>query len=134
MNRLARILTAALVLGFCHPAAAQPAAPAPQGSRTINLQGDGGEQKRMAADVHIHDFYALTKAAFERGPAEVDVATYEQRAFAIFRDFGEKTGVGADRMQDHLKLIPRQVIQIVKDDPKILDSYDNFILALMGPP
>ena len=135
MNRLASMLAAtALALGLSRPAAAQPAAPAPQGSRTANLQGDVSQQKAMAADVHIHDFYALTRSAFEQGPAKVDVAAYEQKAFAIFRDFGEKTGVGADKMQDHLKLIPRQVVQIVKDDPKVLDSYDNFILALMGPP
>jgi hypothetical protein len=36
-------------------------------------------------------------------------------------------------MQDHLKLIPRQVVQIVKDDPKVIDSYDNFVAATFGP-
>ena len=36
-------------------------------------------------------------------------------------------------MQDHLKLIPRQVIQIVKEDPKVLDSFESFTDAMIGP-
>ena len=42
-------------------------------------------------------------------------------------------GDGPEHMQDHLKLIPRQIVGIVKDAPKVLDSYDNFVMALMGP-
>jgi hypothetical protein len=38
-----------------------------------------------------------------------------------------------DKMQDHLKLIPRQVAQIAKDDPKTLDSYASFVEAVFGP-
>jgi len=36
-------------------------------------------------------------------------------------------------MVDHLKLIPRQVVQIVKEDPHVLDSYQNFVDATFGP-
>ena len=36
-------------------------------------------------------------------------------------------------MVDHLKDIPGQMVGIAKDDPKVLDSYDNFVVALMGP-
>ena len=39
-----------------------------------------------------------------------------------------------EAMQDHLKDIPRQMIGIVKDDPHALDNYDNFAIALLGPP
>ena len=49
------------------------------------------------------------------------------------RDFGVAMGVGPEKMQDHLKLIPRQVAQIAKEDPKVLDSFDNFVEALVGP-
>jgi hypothetical protein len=34
---------------------------------------------------------------------------------------------------EHLKDIPRQMVGIVKDDPKVLDSYEAFTVALMGP-
>ncbi len=42
-------------------------------------------------------------------------------------------GMSPDGMVDHLKDIPRQLVSIVKDDPKVLASYDNFTVALMGP-
>ncbi|MGH6966127.1 MAG: hypothetical protein ACREE0_16715, partial [Phenylobacterium sp.] len=70
---------------------------------------------------------------FAQGPAKVDVAGYEQKSFAIFRAFGVSRGTGAEHMQDHLKLIPRQVVGIVKEDPTVLDSYANFVAAVFGP-
>jgi hypothetical protein len=36
-------------------------------------------------------------------------------------------------MLDHLKLIPRQVVGIVKENPAVLQSYDAFWAALAGP-
>jgi hypothetical protein len=113
------------------PAGHAPPAAAPAGSTTVNMQGD--DAKAWAADAHIHAFYDTTVAAFAKGPARVDVDAYEQKSFAIFRAFGVAKGVGAAAMQDHLKLIPRQMVGIVKEDPKVLDNYDNFVLALMGP-
>ena len=75
----------------------------------------------------------MTKQAFAQGPAKVDVAGYEQQSFALFRDFGKSMGVPPEHMQDHLKLIPRQIVQIVKEDPHVLDSYQNFVDAAFGP-
>ena len=133
-------LLAALALATtaaAHPPAgeatghAPAAAAAPSGSTTVNIQGN--DAKAWAADAHIHAFYDTTVAAFAQGAAKVDVDAYEKKSFAIFREFGVAKGVGAAAMQDHLKLIPRQVVGIVKEDPKVLDSYENFILALMGP-
>jgi hypothetical protein len=37
-------------------------------------------------------------------------------------------------MVAHLKGIPREVVTIVARDPTTLDSYENFLTALMGPP
>jgi hypothetical protein len=37
-------------------------------------------------------------------------------------------------MQDHLKLIPRQIVDIVKEAPHALDSFETFTEALIGPP
>ena len=128
-SRLALGLLAALVLGS--NAVAHPPAAAPASSTTKNLQGN--DAASWIADPHIHAFYDTTVAAFAQGPAKVDVAGYEQKSFAIFREFGVSRGVGAAAMQDHLKLIPRQVVGIVKEDPKVLDSYDNFVAAVFGP-
>ena len=129
-GRLALGLLAALALGY--PAGAHPpAAAAPASSTTTSLQGNDAQS--WISDPHMHAFYETTVGAFAQGPAKVDVAGYEKKSFAIFREFGVSRGVGADAMQDHLKLIPRQVVGIVKEDPKVLDSYANFVAAVFGP-
>jgi hypothetical protein len=113
-------------LAFAAPALAQhPAAP------TVSLQGP--DSQKWADDPHMHAFYETTIAAFAQGPAKVDVATYEQKSFAIFRDFAPTMHMTPEGMVDHLKLIPRQVVQIVREDPKVLDSYRNFVDATFGP-
>lgn len=127
-----KISAVAVIAALCLVGAAQahpPAAAAP--SATANMQGD--DAKAWIADPHIHAFYDTTVAAFSHGADKVDFPAYEQKSFAIFRDFGASKGMAPAAMQDHLKLIPRQVLGIVKEDPKVLDSYDNFILAIMGP-
>jgi hypothetical protein len=127
-------LLAALALGglaAAHPdPAAKPAAVTTQAQPTANMQGDDSVWRTSP---YIHAFYDLTKATYGGRPAKVDVDAYEQKSYAIFRDFGVAMGVGPEHMQDHLKLIPRQIDGIVKEDPKVLDSYDNFVMALMGP-
>ena len=132
MTSRALCMLAATALVLALPASALAADAAPSSpSASANMQGD---QQVWIKDPHIHAFYQLTVAAFANGPDKVDKAKFERDAFAIFRDFGRATGVGADAMQEHLKLIPDQVIQIATEDPKVLTSYDAFILAVMGPP
>lgn len=141
MNRqIATPLAASIllaVLAFAPAAGAHPdpaAKPAPanatSGGNSANMQGDDTVWRKSP---FIRAFYDLTVAAYAGGPAKLDVDAYEKKSYAIFRDFGVAMGVGPEHMQDHLKLIPRQVVGIVKDDPKVLDSYDNFVLALFGP-
>lgn len=121
------------VLSLAGPAAAQHPQPAPAGKAapsSANMQGDNSVWRNSP---YIHAFYDLTVATYRGGLAKVDVDAYEKKSYAIFRDFGVAMGVGPEHMQDHLKLIPRQMVGIVKDDPKVLDSYDDFVMALMGP-
>jgi hypothetical protein len=137
--RLITLAAGALcVLAAAHAVHAEPGdhAAMPQGHPTApttkSLQGDS-EQSRWINDPPMHAFYEATRTAFANGPAKVDVDAYETKSFAIFREFGASMGMGAQAMQDHLKLIPRQVVQIVKADPKVLDSYPNFVAATFGP-
>jgi len=125
-------LVLAAALALAGPAAAQhePAAATAPASATVNIQG---EQQSWINDPHMHGFYDLTVAAFAKGPAKVDVPVFEKQSYAIFRDFGASRGMDPAKMQDHLKLIPRQVVKIVKEDPKVLDSYPNFVDAVFGP-
>lgn len=99
-------------------------------SRAVDMQGD---PRAFIDNANGRAFYDLTVRTLKPGAAPVDVAAYEAEAFAIFRAMGASMGVMPDAMQDHLKAIPRQMIGIVQDDPKVLDSFDNFSDALVGP-
>jgi hypothetical protein len=123
-------LAATLILALAVPAAAQPAPAAPAAPAAASLQGD---QASWIADPHMHAFYELTVQAFAQGPAKLDEAAYTQKAYAIFRAFAVSRGVPPEHMVDHLKLIPGQVVQIAREDPEVLKSYENFAAAIFGP-
>ncbi len=114
-----------------HAPAAAPQASGPSDkSVTMTLQPGAVE---WAADPHMHAFYDLTVATFANGPDKVDAEAYAAKARAIFNEFALSHGMDPAAMQDHLKAIPQQMLQIAKEDPKTLDSYDNFRVALFGP-
>jgi hypothetical protein len=123
-------LTAAVVIAASPAAFAQhgptPGAP----PTTANLQG--GDTEKFMNNDYIRRFYALSVSTL-KGAASPDLDAYEQKSYAIFREFGVYMGVGPEHMQDHLKLIPRQVAQIAKEDPHVLDTFDTFKEALVGP-
>jgi hypothetical protein len=130
-SRLVPALAALAALAFGAPALAQhPATPAPSGT-TAKLQGN--DEQAWINDPHMHAFYDTTVQAFAGGPAKVDVDGFERKSFAIFRDFAPRMHMTPEGMVDHLKLIPRQVVQIVKEDPHVLDNYKNFVDATFGP-
>lgn len=122
------IAAAVAVFLLAGPALAQHPAPS-----SANLQGNDSDAWKRSR--HMHDFYDLTKTSLGHGPVSAaDVDAYEQKAYAIFRAFGDANGGHGAAMQDHLKLIPRQAVQIAKEDPSVLDSYDKFWEAMVGPP
>ena len=100
-----------------------------QGS--MNLQGNDTEA--FFANPNSHAFYDLTVKTFAKGPKGVNFAVYQNQSFALFRALGTSMGVPPAAMQDHLKLIPGQMLQIVSEDPSVLKSYDSFVEAMIGP-
>jgi hypothetical protein len=84
-------------------------------------------------NAYMHQFYDLTVETLGKGATSVDFDAYRDKSYAIFRAFGVSMGGNPDMMVDHLKDIPRQLVGIVKDDPRVLDSYKSFTRALMGP-
>lgn len=103
---------------------------APPESGATSLQGD---TKSWSDNPHMHAFYDLTRETLGKDAPPLDFAAYREKSYAIFRTFGVSMGMTAEGMVDHLKDIPAQLVGIVKDDPKVLDSYANFKVALMGP-
>ncbi len=127
-------ITATLAIAGCshgsgHQHGSKQSAPrdAPQPT-TVDIQG-ADEWKRSP---HMRAYYDATVATFANG-TDIDVDAYEARSFAIFREFARANGVNEEGMIDHLKLIPRQVVGIVKENPGVLKDYDTFWAALAGP-
>lgn len=122
----AALTTAALTPTYCHHgrAAAQ--------AETITLDAQGGDYPEWFQNPHMVEFYALSVEMLRAAP-RVDAAGYEARCYTIFRAFAKSLGDDPDSMIDHLKAIPREMVGIVANDPKVLDSYENFLVALRGP-
>jgi hypothetical protein len=97
---------------------------------TLDAQGDYPE---WFQNPHMVEFYALSVEMLRAQAGRVDAAAYEQKAYAIFRAFAESLHADPAGMIDHLKAIPREMVSIVAADPKVLDSYENFLVALRGP-
>lgn len=123
-----------LAMVCVQPAFAQHAPQGPEQPSSRQTQSlQGGDNSAWTDNAHMHAFYDLTKATLADGAAGIDFTAYRDKSYAIFRAFGTSMGMSPDGMVDHLKDIPRQLVDIVKEDPKVLDSYRNFTLALMGP-
>ena len=95
---------------------------------TVDIQS-ANEWKHLP---HMRAYYDLTVATFVHG-SEIDVDAYEAKSFALFREFARANGWSEQGMVDHAKLIPRQVVGIVKENPAVLKDYDTFWAALAGP-
>lgn len=108
----------------------QPPHGAPADGATTSLQGD---TRAWSDNPHMHAFFNLTRETLGKDAPPLDFAAYREKSYTIFRAFGVSMGMGAEGMVDHLKDIPAQLVDIVKDDPEVLDSYANFRTALMGP-
>lgn len=104
--------------------------PAP-GQAGFNMQGN--DQAEFFANPNTHAFYDLSVKTFANGADKIDFPAYQQQSYAIFRALGASRGVPPQAMQDHLKDIPAQMVQIVKDDPTALKDYQSFITAMVGP-
>ena len=91
------------------------------------------EQAPWINDPAMHEFYQATIDAFAQGPDRVDRVAYEQRSREIFTAFAIARNMPVDRLLDHTKAIPGQMIENVRREPGLLASYDAFVEALFGP-
>ena len=111
----------------------------------VNAQHAGG-QDGVEATVSIRqndfalcgqpfydDLYALTVEVFADGASSVVSSEYAARVFALVRAAEEFAG-NADAFVDHIKDIPDQLLQIIREDPTVLASCASFSVALVGPP
>lgn len=102
------------------------------GQASINLPGN--DTAAFMANPNIRAFYDLSVKTFAGGADKVDFPAYRDQSYVLFRALSVSMGVGPAAMQDHLKDIPGQVVQIVKEDPSVLKDFEAFKVALIGPP
>jgi hypothetical protein len=128
MRRLTLLAAAlaAILAGAAPAALAQHS----EGSATAGMQGDRNVWKNSP---YMHQFYDLAVATCAKGCTSADLPDFQAKSMAIFAAFGTSMHMPPAGMQDHLKGIPAQVIQIATADPNLLSSYDNFWLAMVGP-
>ena len=79
------------------------------------------------------DLYALSVDVFAIGAANVKAEDYAEQVFALVRS-SKQFGGGADEFIDHIKGAPAQLVEIIDEDPAVLDNCANFSVALVGPP
>jgi hypothetical protein len=125
------LLIATAVVAATPVLATQPAET--HGPVTGNLQG-GDQAAALRANPYFRELYGVSVVALAYGPDKVNLPDFEARFFAVARKMAAETGGDPAALQDHLKLIPGQIVRIVRDDPKALDSFDRFVLAMVGPP
>ena len=97
---------------------------------TVSLQSP----MPSCADGLVRGFYDITLAAFANGAARVDLPSYEAQSFAYFRANAAHLRAHPEQHVADLKDIPRQLVQIAKEDPSVLDQCESFMVALHGPP
>jgi hypothetical protein len=127
MTRIHALALVAALAAAPVAALAQPSAPSP---KTYDMRDDASA---WIADPNVHAFYQATVEAFAHGPEHLDRAAYEARSREIFRALALSRGWPPEKMQEHLKAIPGEMVTIVTRDPQALASYDSFVVALFGP-
>jgi hypothetical protein len=129
------LVLAAAALLSATPALAQPPAPqapTPQASapKTYDMRDDATQ---WINDPAFHAFYQATVDAFAHGPDHVDREAYRKRSQEIFTALAVAHGMPTEQVLNHVKAIPDEVIVWATRDPRTLDTYENFVVALFGP-
>jgi len=132
MTLTKKLLALAALASLSHCTASAQHTGEPAQGETITLDAQGGDYPEWFQSPHMVEFYALSVEML-RAARRVDAAAYEERCYAIFRAFAKSLGADPNGMIDHLKAIPGEMVTIVADDPKVLDSYEDFLVALRGP-
>jgi hypothetical protein len=133
MNRTLALACAAALAASALPAAALAQgslAPPASAPKTYDFSDDAAP---WINDPAVHALYQATIEAFARGPDHVDREAYETRSHEIFRAFALAHDMSPEAVENHVKGIPGELVQIVTRDPQTLASYDNFVVALFGP-
>jgi hypothetical protein len=122
---LAATIAAVSAFGVVAVAVAQQHGAAPV---TKSLQ----EHPVTAEDPRLYAFYDLLVDARAKGAEKVD-ASLEKKVRDMARSFPAGHGLDAKAWEDHVVDMTGQMLAIGKEDPKVFQSYENFVIGLRGP-
>ncbi|MFT7471361.1 MAG: hypothetical protein ACI8XU_001257 [Kiritimatiellia bacterium] len=128
MKKLLIVILSAFIIG--------PVATAQHGSKKEEAPSSVSLRENdfaLCGQPFYDNLYALTVEIFADGASKVMPAAYAEQVFALVRSSEEFAG-SADAFVDHIKDIPRQLVEIIREDPQVLASCENFSVALVGPP
>jgi hypothetical protein len=127
---LAAGIAAASALGLIATAVAEQHGPAPQQHAPVtkSLQ----EHPVTAEDPRLRTFYNILVAARAKGAEKVD-AGLEKEVREMARTFPAGHGLDARAWEDHVVDMAGQMLAIGKKDPKVFQTFENFVVGLRGP-
>jgi hypothetical protein len=122
---IASATACATVFGVVAAAVAEQHGPAPV---TKSLQ----EHPVSAEDPRLRVFYDLLVEARARGAEKVE-ADLEKKVREMARGYPAGHGLDQKAWEDHVVDMAGQMLAIGKKDPKVFQSYENFVVGLRGP-
>lgn len=124
---LAAGIAATAALGAIATATAEQHAPQ-HTPETRSLQ----EHAPSAEDPRLRTFYGLLVEARSKGVEKVD-AGLEKKVRDMARTYSPGHGLDQKAWEDHVVDMAGQMLAIGKKDPKVFESYENFVVGLRGP-
>jgi hypothetical protein len=88
----------------------------------------------LCTDPFYVGIYNLTVTVFAVGAENVDLANYQQQLFNFIRTSDTFSEEDREAFVEHVADIPRQLVEIIREDATVLDSCSNFSVALVGAP
>ena len=79
-------------------------------------------------------FYEVTRGVYAANAGDVSVAELENATFNYIRNYPSMSDAEAEAWVEHIDLIPGQLVDIIAEDPGVIESCANFSVALVGPP
>jgi hypothetical protein len=83
-------------------------------------------------DPRLRAFYDILVEARAKGVEKVDAAL-EKKVREMARQFPAGHGLDAKGWEDHVVDMAGQMLAIGRQDPKVFQSYENFVVGLRGP-
>ena len=121
----AAAIAAASAFGIIAAASAQQHGAPPV---TKSLQ----EHPVSVEDPRLRALYDLLATAGARGAEKVD-AGLDVKVREMARNYPAGHGLDAKAWENHVVDMAGQMLAIGKKDPKVFQSYENFVVALRGP-